>query len=80
MEIKNQYDKFPATFIEDGLLISGWEKILNEIILKAHNNIICIECYSGIYYEEIMSRFLKIPHVQFIDSSKLFKTEMRFFN
>lgn len=75
MEIKYQYDKFPATFIEDGLLIHGWENILNEIILKSNNNVICIECYSGIYYEEVMSRFQKIPHVQFIDSSKLFKTE-----
>jgi len=75
MEIKKQYDKLPATFIEDGLLIRGWENILKEIILKTNNNVICIECYSGIYYEEVMSRFQKIPHVLFIDSSKLFKTE-----
>ncbi|MGD9950946.1 MAG: mannose-6-phosphate isomerase, partial [Desulfobulbus sp.] len=70
MEIKKQYDKLPATFIEDGLLIRGWENILKEIILKTNNNVICIECYSGIYYEEVMSRFQKIPHVLFIDSSK----------
>ncbi len=75
MEIKNQYDKFPATYIEDGLLIRGWQNILNEIIHKTNNNVICIECYSGIYYEEVMSQFQKIPHAQFIDSSKLFKTE-----
>jgi mannose-6-phosphate isomerase class I len=75
MEIKKQYDKLPATFIEDGLLIRGWENILKEIILKTNNNVICIECYSGIYYEEVMSRFQKIPHVLFIDSSKRFKTE-----
>jgi len=75
MKIKNQYEKFPATFLENGLLIRGWKNILNEIIQKTNNNVICIECYSGIYYEEVMSRFQKIPHVQFIDSSKLFKTE-----
>lgn len=75
MEIRNQYNKFPATSIEDGLLIRGWQNILNEIIHKTNNNVICIECYSGIYYEEVMSQFQKIPHVQFIDSSKLFKTE-----
>jgi len=74
-DYKSNYDKLPATRVEDGVLIKGWDDILKELISKANDNIICIECYSGVYYEELASRFHTIPHVFFIDSTDYFKPE-----
>ncbi len=36
---------------------------------------ISIECYNGVYYEEVKLQFKKIPHVLFIDTTKCFKPE-----
>lgn len=74
-DYKSNYDKLPATRVEDGVLIKGWDDILKELISKANDNIICIECYSGVYYEELASRFHTIPHALFIDSTDYFKPE-----
>ena len=74
-DYKSNYDKLPATRVEGGVLIKGWDDILNELISKANDNIICIECYSGVYYEELASRFHTIPHALFIDSTDYFKPE-----
>lgn len=68
------YDKFPATKLNNEMLWEGWEGILNKI--SPHNSqIISIDCYTGIYYEELSSKFKKIPHILFVDTQKLFKTE-----
>jgi mannose-6-phosphate isomerase class I len=72
---KSNYDKLPATNIKDGVLISGWNNILDELISKADNNIICIESYHGVYKDELFNFFKKIPHVLFIDSSDYFRPE-----
>lgn len=72
---KSNYDKLPATRVDDGVLISDWNNILNKLVSQANNKIICIECYSGIYHEELVSQFHKIPHVLFIDSGDYFKSE-----
>src|SRR5690554_4225150 len=74
-DYKSNYDKLPATRVEDGVLLKGWDDILNELISNANDNIICIECYSGVYYEELASRFRAIPHALFIDSTDYFKSE-----
>lgn len=72
---KSNYDKFPSTFLENGELISGWNSILNEIISEEGNHIICIECYNGVYTEELIHHFKKIPHKLFVDVTKFFKSE-----
>lgn len=72
---KSNYDKLPATNIKDGVLISGWNNILDELISKADNKIICIESYHGVYRDELINNLKKIPHVLFIDSSDYFRPE-----
>lgn len=72
---KSTYDKFPATQIEDGLLIRGWYNILKKITSGASHQIICIECYNGVYHEEVMDQFRKTPHALFVDASSCFKPE-----
>lgn len=70
-----QYDKTPSTSIENGILIKSWDNILNKLSQEADVKIISIECYTGVYYEELSSFFKKIPHTLFINCAKLFKPE-----
>ncbi|MCE5180036.1 MAG: class I mannose-6-phosphate isomerase [Porphyromonadaceae bacterium] len=72
---KSNYDKFPATSIEDGMLITGWNNILKEVTPNVNYRAISIECYNGVYYEEVKLQFKKIPHVLFIDTTECFKPE-----
>lgn len=72
---KSQYDKYPATFIENGTLIKGWKNILNQLSPETGAHIIAIECYTGVYYEQLLSHFKNIPHVFFVDTTQLFKSE-----
>lgn len=69
------YDKFPSTTIEDGRLIKGWNNIVTELTSHPKSNIIAVECYAGIYSENLLSIFREIPHSILIDTSELFKTE-----
>lgn len=72
---KSLYDKCPATFVENGTLIKGWENIQNIIAHERGTNIIAIECYTGVYYEKLISYCKNIPHTLFVDTKKLFKPE-----
>lgn len=72
---KSQYDKYPSISLEKGSLLKGWENIIKEIAPSTNNKIICIECYTGVYYERLIEKIKKIPHVLFIDASQLFKSE-----
>ncbi len=74
-ENKSKYDKYPATSIEKGTLVKGWKNILQQITPETGNNIIVIECYTGIYYEQLLSHFKNIPHVFFMDTAQLFRSE-----
>lgn len=71
----SRYDKYPATFIGNGTLIKGWKDILHRITPEGDTNIIAIECYTGVYYEQLISYFKNIPHVLFVDTVRLFKDE-----
>ncbi len=69
------YDKFPSTKIEDGKLINGWSNILAELTTNNRRNITAVECYTGIYFENLLLIFRAIPHSIFIDTTELFKSE-----
>lgn len=69
------YDKYPATSIENGTLIKGWKNILNQLTPETGAHIIAIECYTGVYYEQLISYFKNIPHTLFVDTARLFKAE-----
>ncbi len=75
MKNKSNYDRFPATSIKDGMLIKGWDGILNKIIPHADNRVISIECYHGVHFDELMAQFKKIPHTLFVDARSYFKPE-----
>lgn len=74
-ENKSQYDKYPATAIKNGTLIKGWKNILNKITPVDDTHIVAVECYTGVYYEQLISYFKNIPHALFVDTTQLFKTE-----
>ncbi len=69
------YDKFPSTLIEDGKLIKGWKNIVSELSSASRNKITAVECYTGIYYDNILSVFREMPHSMLVNTSELFKSE-----
>lgn len=71
---ESKYDKYPATFVENGMLIKGWDKILHKLSSEICNGVVSIDCYTGVYYNRLISYFKTIPHVLFIDTVKLFKS------
>ncbi|MDR3142953.1 MAG: class I mannose-6-phosphate isomerase [Tannerellaceae bacterium] len=67
--------KFPSVKI-DGLVVQGWGEIISFIIEKNLNkNVIAIDCYTGVHYNEIKSQFEKINSTLFIDTRDLFISE-----
>ncbi len=52
MHMKSNFNKFPVIKIQNHNCISGWENITEEIG-KHTPKVIAIECYSGVYTEEI---------------------------
>lgn len=70
---KSNYDKYPSTKI-DGLIVQGWENILSTLktAIKTRK-IVCVDLYTGVYEEEVISAFSKIGRV--IDTRTLMKSE-----
>lgn len=75
MRNKSNYDRFPATSLEDGMLIKEWDNILDQIKPSASNRVISIESYHGVHLEEVMTQLKKIPHTLFVDATSCFKSE-----
>lgn len=69
------YEKYPTTLIEGGVLKKGWDELLLEVRSKQKNKSIAIECYTGVYYHDVVSSFKKLPHTLFVDTRDLFKDE-----
>lgn len=45
---ESQYDKYPATSVENGMLIKGWDKILPGLSSEIRTGIVSIDCYRGL--------------------------------
>lgn len=72
---KSNYDKFPATNVV-GPLWKGWESICSEL-KKACNKekfVVVIECYQGVYHEELKKGFAGLQADLWIDTQNLFKS------
>lgn len=72
---KSNYDKFPATNVV-GSLWKGWESICSEL-KKACNKekfVVVIECYQGVYHEELKKGFAGLQADLWIDTQNLFKS------
>jgi len=75
------YDKFPFVQVEaeNRSCITGWQAIgkkLNDEITSANKKIIVIECYQGVYDEELVSNLkATVKHDLWIDARDAYKNE-----
>lgn len=74
MRISN-YDKFPATETTGPLWLS-WDDIRDKLTesLSAGRSVLAVECYQGVYIDEIIYEISRVPHSLFIDTRDLMKT------
>ena len=72
---KANYDRFPSTKIS-GTVIQGWENIcsLLEEHLKAYPAL-AVDCYTGVYEEEVINELHRLSPALFIDTRDLMKPE-----
>ena len=72
---KSNYDKRPAITV-NGQAIAGWENMIEAV--KDSLSVtatITIDCYTGVYYNELKKVFENLPHDTFIDTATLLKPE-----
>ncbi|GAB3650207.1 class I mannose-6-phosphate isomerase [Echinicola sediminis] len=72
MKTKSNFDKFPSIQVE-GELQKGWDNILAFLESRGRNKLIAIECYHGVYGQELKNAFE--GKACFIDTNALFKDE-----
>lgn len=76
--MKKNYDKSPFIAVDKGFIIKGWEDILLFVREKAKNiKVLTIDCYTGIYYNSLKSKFQEIDNFLFIDTNEIFKSEKK---
>lgn len=72
---KSNYNKFPTTKV-NGQIHCGWSNIID--VLKKElqkNNVVSIDMYTGVHYEEIANEILKIAPDKLIETKNLFKSK-----
>ncbi|HHU95757.1 MAG: class I mannose-6-phosphate isomerase [Bacteroidota bacterium] len=73
---KNNYDKSPSITLTEGFIREGWQKVSSFIKEKAKNTqTLTIDCYTGIYYDFLKSKFQEIDNTLFIDTLELLKSK-----
>jgi len=75
----SNYNKTPS-FPINGKLFSGWSSIIEELNLKISENlsnrfVLIVECYQGVYQEELMTNFRRLNPGCFIHSEEAFYSE-----
>lgn len=76
---KSNYDKKPATRIE-GDMWKGWPAVLDQIkktiSLKENKDrcVLVVECYQGVYHEELIEHLSFLNPEVFVDTRTLFKS------
>lgn len=66
------YKKYPSVEV-DGFIATGWDSVISILEKqKSNKKIIAIDCYTGVYYNELKSKFSKIATSLFIDTKDLF--------
>ena len=73
------YNKIP-NFSVQGDLFSGWDSILKELKIKIDNStgkryILVVECYQGVYHQELENGFLQLHPDTMINSANAFYSE-----
>ena len=72
---KSNYDKFPAILL-DGVMWKGWDCICNELkkTLKGDSFVLVIECYQGVFHDELCKGLAGLSADKWIDTQTLFKS------
>lgn len=72
---KSNYDKFPAIQL-NGVMWTGWDCICNELKrhLKKEPVILVIECYQGVFHNELCEGLAGLNADKWIDTQVLFKS------
>lgn len=75
---RSNYDKFPATIVE-GDLVKGWDEIGKAIYDKCKNlpshGVCIIECYQGVYMDEVEAHIPLMGFDKIICASEFYKSE-----
>ncbi len=76
---KSNYDKRPATSI-DGVMWKGWPAIIEQLEKvvaeeSESQHILVVECYQGVYYDELLNAFQSLNPAFTVDMRSLFKPE-----
>lgn len=72
---KSNYDKYPATEVE-GPLWAGWEAICEELGHASESRkAIVVECYQGVYPDDVKEALGQIPHTLLTDTRDLMRDE-----
>ena len=75
---KSNYDKSPSTSV-DGALWKGWESVLDKlkeacnVPEKLARKVVVIECYHGVYPEELAEHLATLQPSLMIHSDQCFK-------
>ncbi|WP_071134082.1 class I mannose-6-phosphate isomerase [Millionella massiliensis] len=74
---ESNYDKYPATRL-DATLWKGWAAIRDEIsrkIQSLHRErcVVAIECYQGVYHEELEPELKALEPIRWFNTAELFK-------
>lgn len=72
---KPNYDRYPATEVE-GPLWTGWEAICGELgHVSESRKAIVVECYQGVYTDDVKEALGQIPHSLLTDTRDLMRDE-----
>jgi hypothetical protein len=75
--VKSNYDKFPTTNIEgfDEQAFQGWDSIREQIENRTDNKraIIVVECYQGLYHDELIPELSKMTNCTLQNVMEVYK-------
>ena len=73
---KSNYDKFPATQIE-GKIFQGWDEVRTVLEgMLNRSRVLAVDCYTGVYEEELLEELSLLPLVQIVRVCNLYKDEV----
>lgn len=74
---KSNYDKKPSTYIE-GKIWKGWSQVLGKMkelcLPEKKKTVMVVECYQGVYKQEVFSYLKELPAAWLVDTGSLFKS------
>ena len=69
----SNYDKYPATVVENGYILTGWNEIL--AVLSQGEKVLAVDLYTGVLEDEVIGQLKKLQPALLIDTRQLMKPE-----